>query len=423
MITPSFGLTATERVLPRMALDFTTASLDSRVTFTRTTSASNPATYVDVNGYVTAATNNQPRFDFDPVTKVCKGLLIEESRANLLLQSANITSVSWGTLTNASANADVLTSPENTLTADSLIENSLAGLHTVETSGFNFVTASSYTFSIFAKALGNRWVELAFPASVFTARFGKFDLINGTVQAADAGVTSSIIKLDNGWYRCSITSTCVSGASARCNVFINTNTGTRNYTGDGTSGLYLWGAQLETGAFPTSYIPTTTTTLTRNADVATMTGTNFSDWFNASEGAFAVWCSVPADTTSRQVIALTDGTLTERILLNLTTNRAGSALRVVDGGVDQANIIITQAWSAGSNLKLTGTYKANSFATAINASTVGTDASGNLPIVDRIGLGNSGLTTPSAFANMYLQKVLYYPQRLIDAEVQAFSKG
>ena len=83
MITTSFGLTATERVLPKLALDFTTASLDSRVTFTRTTGASNPATYVNSSGAITAATNNQPRFDFNPVTLVCKGLLIEESRRNL----------------------------------------------------------------------------------------------------------------------------------------------------------------------------------------------------------------------------------------------------------------------------------------------------------------------------------------------------
>ena len=77
MITPAFGLTATERVLPRLALDFTTASLDPRITFTRTTGASNPATYIDSSGVITAATNNQPRFDYDPVTLVCQGLLIE----------------------------------------------------------------------------------------------------------------------------------------------------------------------------------------------------------------------------------------------------------------------------------------------------------------------------------------------------------
>ncbi len=95
MITPSFSLTATERVLPKLALDFTTASLDSRVTFTRTTGASNPATYVSSTGYITSATNNQPRFDYDPITLTCKGLLIEESRANIFIESETLLTAAW----------------------------------------------------------------------------------------------------------------------------------------------------------------------------------------------------------------------------------------------------------------------------------------------------------------------------------------
>ena len=77
MITPSYSITATERVLPNLALDFTTASLDARVTFTRTTDATHPATYVASTGYITTAANNAARFDYDPVALTCKGLLIE----------------------------------------------------------------------------------------------------------------------------------------------------------------------------------------------------------------------------------------------------------------------------------------------------------------------------------------------------------
>jgi len=84
MISPSFSLTATERVLPRMALDFTTALLDPRITFTRT---GNTATVVNSSGVIAAINADLPRFDFDPTTLVCKGLLIEETRTNLLLNS------------------------------------------------------------------------------------------------------------------------------------------------------------------------------------------------------------------------------------------------------------------------------------------------------------------------------------------------
>jgi hypothetical protein len=69
-------------------------------------------------------------------------------------------------------------------------------------------------------------------------------------------------------------------------IIRNNNSNDTSYSGDGTSGIYVWGAQLEAGAFPTSYIPTTASTVTRSADTATMTGTNFSSWYNQSEGTF-----------------------------------------------------------------------------------------------------------------------------------------
>ena len=121
MITPSFSLTATERVLPKLALDFTTATLDARVTFTRTTGASNPATYTNSSGYVTAATNNEPRFDYNPVTLVCKGLLIEESRTNVCLNSEDF-STGWSN-GGVTIQTNQTTSPANTNTADLLTAN------------------------------------------------------------------------------------------------------------------------------------------------------------------------------------------------------------------------------------------------------------------------------------------------------------
>ncbi len=98
MITPAFGLTATERVLPRLALDFTTASLDSRVTFTRT---GNTATVINSSGYVTGINADLPRFDFNPVTLACRGLLIEEARTNSLKESNTFATSPWVKRVNA----------------------------------------------------------------------------------------------------------------------------------------------------------------------------------------------------------------------------------------------------------------------------------------------------------------------------------
>lgn len=77
---------------PKFSLDFTTASLDSSVAFSR---AGNTATVVNSSGYVVGINANLPRFDYSPVTKVCNGLLIEEARTNAYLQSADFSQAIW----------------------------------------------------------------------------------------------------------------------------------------------------------------------------------------------------------------------------------------------------------------------------------------------------------------------------------------
>ena len=114
MITPSFGLTATERVLPKLALDFTTASLDNRITFTR---AGNTATVINSSGLVTTINADLPRFDYTLNTGGdCKGLLIEEARTNLLLQSNDVSNAAY-TVSNVTVVANSSAAPDGTLTA------------------------------------------------------------------------------------------------------------------------------------------------------------------------------------------------------------------------------------------------------------------------------------------------------------------
>ena len=125
MITPSYATTATERVLPRMALDFTTGVLDPRVTVTR---ALNTATRVNSSGYVEIVNANLPRFDYDPVTLTPKGLLIEEARTNLLTYSEQFDNAAWGKQ-GSSVSQNVQTSPDGSVDADKLIEDATTGEH------------------------------------------------------------------------------------------------------------------------------------------------------------------------------------------------------------------------------------------------------------------------------------------------------
>jgi len=264
------------RVTPKVELDFTTASLDSRITFARTTSATNPATFVNSSGVTSAATNNAPRFDYNPITLVCRGLLIEQSRANVCLQSSNF-ATSWNASGSATIGVDAINSPDGTQNADKLIEFTNTGQHAV-LQAIAVSSATSYTVSIYAKKGERESIALRLIGTSTYAQ-AYFNLLAGTVTPSTG--TASIVAMPNGWYRCIITGT---SDSTTTNIYVNigqtaTSTSISSYTGDGVSGVYIWGAQLEAGAFVTSYIPTTTTSLTRNADVATITGTNFSNWW------------------------------------------------------------------------------------------------------------------------------------------------
>lgn len=282
MITPSYAVTASERVLPRLALDFTTASLDNRVTVTR---ALNTATRVNSSGYIEGVNADLPRFDFEPTgTGVCKGLLIEESRANLLPYSEAFGDASWATF-DASISGTPVSAPNNTLTAYALVENSTSSNHGVFKQ-FGTYGAGTYTFSVFVKANGRTQFRLA---QTVTATYSvDFDLSAVTATTSDGGATGTIQAFRDGYYRCTMTFTTVTSINMAFVIYLM-SAGATSYQGNGTSGIIPWGGQVEAGAFATSYIPTTTTSLTRNADVVSMTGTNFSSWFNASQGAFVAW--------------------------------------------------------------------------------------------------------------------------------------
>jgi len=416
MITPSFSLTATERVLPRLALDFTTASLDSRVTFTR---SGNTATVVNSLGLIQAVNADIPRFDFDPITKICKGLLIEESRTNLFPTSEDINS--W-TQTNGAVNPTPAASPDGTTNAYKFVEDTSTALHFLRLN----VTFSNqaYTSTVFVKAAGRTRFEFG----GFAIGCGRgFDLSNGTTFTNTLGLSEptsfSITNMGNGWYRCSITGTSPGGSSS-FRYYLNNGT-SASYTGNGTDGMYFWGGQVEAGAFATSYIPTVATSVTRNADVATMTGTNFSDWYNASEGAFV--------SEIQQSSTINNGSTFRSIYVLLPASGSVSSTFTFVNFANQFQTIYTDSsatqasfavgLNTGTISKVATTYKVNSFAAAAQGNATSTDVSGTVPAsITQATLGNVASLSAAGCLNGYIRKLFYYPQRLTNAEVQAFSK-
>lgn len=373
-----------------------------------------PSTYVAT----TASAYYGPRFDYDPVTLAPRGLLIEEQRVNLLTYSEQFDNAAW-TKTGATVSANATAAPDGTTTADKLVENTATATHQIA-QGANVVSGTSYTVSVYAKAAER--TRLQINTNLISAGFvyitAKFDLSTGVVSSVDAGLTASIQAVGNGWYRCVVTGT--AGATTSKDFILNLldASGNASYTGNGTSGIFLWGAQLEAGAFATSYIPTVASTVTRSADVATMTGTNFSSWYNQSAGSFVVETVTFKPTSvsaTGLIIDVSDGGISNRNRISFDTASAAGA--TVVGGVTQA--ALTQNYTANAVEKLAYAVAVNDFAFVRNGSVVGTDTSGTIPTVDRMFIGNAAGS--AAFLNGHIRQIAYYNSRLPNAQLQSLT--
>jgi hypothetical protein len=410
MITPSFGITATERVLPRLALDFTTASLDPRVTFTRT---GNTATVTNSSGNVVPINADLPRFDYNPITLVCKGLLIEESRTNLMTFSEDFGSVGW-VKTASSVSSDSTTSPGGTLTADTLVENTATAFHFIQSPLFTTVSGTAYTQSWFVKAAGRTTFYISYVSGAgFAAGTVQCNLDTKTITAVTGAATGTLTEVGNGWFRVTLTQTATSSvATNKIQLVLQL----ASYTGDGVSGMHLWGAQVEAGAFATSYIPNLASgTTTRNADVATMTGTNFSDWYNAGSGGVVARALPSTVSGTRPALQFDDATANEVIALQ--GNTTNPELVIVDGGSPQAQIDAGTI-AANTAYNLGAAWNTDNCAAAVNGNATVTDNTATIPTVTQARLGSDGTN----YLNGHIQTIRYWPQRIINAEVQAFSK-
>jgi hypothetical protein len=267
MITPAYAPTATERVLPRMALDFTTGVLDPRVTVARSL---NTATRVNSSGLIEIVNANLPRFDYDPVTLAPKGLLIEEQRVNLATYSQDFSGPAWSK-SSVTVTADTTVAPDGTTTADTLTASSITGFTWQVVS---FTGDGDKTMSCFVKAGTAATSVVQIRDATISANRGYF-IITWTagVPSVVRLTTGTVLGVDafpDGWYRLRLLASNVVAANSNQYRFLPDTTA-------GTGTVIAWGAQAENGAFATSYIPTTTTSLTRNADQVVMTGTNFSE--------------------------------------------------------------------------------------------------------------------------------------------------
>lgn len=376
-------------------------------TFTRASTGR----FVGSNGLIQSSAINAPRFDHDPVTGVCKGLLMEESRTNTLLASESFDSASWAnTGKNLAITADAVLSPSGLLNADKLTVGATTTTYMVIQTTPSFVSGTAYTVSCFFKADQVTRVALyattvaTFPANAI------FDLTgSGSVVQNSSGV-ASITPYANGWYRCQITGT--AGASVPTTIRISPVTGTSlNYVGNSIDSFYAWGAQLEIGAFPTSYIPTATGTLTRSADVCSITGSAFTSIWNGVDIS-VLHKGVRQSATSGNYWSLTSGTLATSI----SADRGSATERLAAAGV---GIVIFTGLGANQSIRTAYAVKQGDYAGSLNGSNIVVSSSSHVPAFTSFQIGTSHSQTIAGAA--WISEIKTFRKRLPNAKLQTLT--
>lgn len=425
-----------ENVYPTLVLDFAgDQAVDPRISFSR----ASIATRVNASGLVETVSAGTPRIDYDPITRACLGLLIEEQRTNLLEYSEQMDNAVWAK-NSVTVTANAIAAPDGTLSADRVVEDTSTAQHNINnnTTG-TFVDGEKYVFSAYVKDSGRRYVALVnyYAVGGGGGKYSIFDLQTGTITASNAN-SAAIRPYPNGWYRISQVVT-VDNAATYPNDLLSrillaaSGTSIGVYTGDGVSGVYVWGAQLEKGYSLTSYIPTTSAAATRANEVAGMTGANFSTWYNPSEGTLLIrsvisqsW-AVP-DTTTRIFGGVGDPSLSPASNENIRLEKGQTVAYVYAGITDSGNnqaYMYAGAASAGAMITAAIAAKADDFAACLNGGTVATDTSGTMPSPTALSIGSSAYMWGGGtyYLNGHVVRVVYWPARLANTTLQELTRA
>lgn len=407
-------------ISPSLNLNFARSkTLDPRITFSRTSTA----TRVNEQGLVEVVSADIPRFDHKYENGVIKslGLLVEESRQNLWNNSNDFTV--WTKQTNNSgvvgiAITNSTTSPDGTLNACRYFVQTAGGTFYSLYRGLAGISSNtSYCYSVFAKAGEISNLGLVVFDNTGTAGVG-FNLSTGTVGVpynnanTTVGAGTTITNYGNGWYRCSIVfSSTLSGNDFQFKIDLSTTTVNQ--------GIFIYGAQLEAGAFPTSYIPTLGSTATRNPDNVSITGDNFSDWYNQSEGTIYVRGATCVSAANPVLVQVDDGTNNQRLQIRRIGASGLAGLLVQVGGVTQGNPGVS-GFEANTYGKVISAYKKDDLITSFNGTLSVSVTSAEIPItLNRMTIGNA---TGLLYPNSCISQLTYYPRRLTNTQLQNLTK-
>jgi hypothetical protein len=382
---------------------------DGQLTFTRASTA----TRVNASGLIETVASGVPRLDY--LGSTCPKLLLEPQRSNLALQSEQMDNAAW-TKTGVTISANASVSPDGYTSADKIVGAASAG-DKLAFQSLTITTGQAFTISAFFK---KSEYKLAFiRAGGQTGQpYVIYDLDTEAVVSTSGASSTKIEDYGNGWYRVSLTLNSASGTSVATVVSFLPNTGytlsalnVPSYTGDGTSGGFVWGCQLEANgaAYATSYIPTLSTSVTRVGDVAEKTG--ISSLIGQTEGVLFVDFQINSFDQLAKWIAFLGGGSTYVGIFTTTTNFFN--LEVFNVSTQAINT--TTGFVVGQRYKIAIAYKANDFAFYVNGLQVGTDNSGTVPTMSEFKLQYN--TSANNLTARTYNQALVFKTRLTNAQL------
>ena len=431
------GEVATAQDYPniRPTLDFNfvqVKKLDPRISFQRT----GPASYVDETGLVRVVGDNEPRFDHDPMTGECRGLLMEEATTNDNKCSINQWDMTgWAVTRSSVQHYPSETAPDGSTNVALVYPNTENSSHYAYISHAGQNRTGVRTCSAWFKKLST---------TIYYPQFRIFGVGNGVAHATftltgDGSVSSSgsdktaatITPYPNGWYRCTLSwndSTAHYGGGWVIGNHASNELPTFTGDADRTKGFLVWGFQEEALAYPTSFIPTAGQGAeSRQGDEAYIDGQDFTDAYNVAEGTFILNGSNDDFTTSNQGMWGVEKSGNRSGFFAMLGYRVGGGSNAGDIGAWYNNNGSTSAFhnmavastgvTVGVPYKTAFAYKVNDMSSTTNGITVQTDTSATIAAAgefDRFSLGSYHYDSMSVG---HIQRVMYYKKRLPNSQL------
>jgi len=370
----------------------------------------------------TSTINSAPRFDHDPTTGESLGLLVEEQRTNLVTWSQDFSQTDWGKSAGTSIVSTAIASPISGVNYQK-IEASTANTTVGVTSIAVSAATQQRAVSFFARPLGNI-TRVLIVVQGADARIN-VNLINGTATT-NATATGSTVTVSGERFTVSTPSlTNATGVRFFLKRTGETDTNTPTTIAIG-EGLYLTGAQMEAGSFPTSYIPTEGSTVTRAADVASISGSNFSSWYRQDEGTvFAEFKTANANGLptgfNTRVFQVSNGTSTNRYDLYVTTGGTVNTFMNTSSVSQLAGVNVAGVVANNSVVSVCFGYKNDNVIASADGTLSSADTSCSIPATSQLNIGSRGDSAAGALDGA-IRRLTYWPARLPNETLQTITQ-